>query len=217
MSGELWVFAYGSLMWRPGFASLEAHPATLVGYKRSFCIYSVHHRGNHRRPGLVLGLDRGGSCKGLAYRIAPDDAFDVLAYLKAREQINGVYRQVQAPVALDDGGHRDAVCFIAETAHPSYAGSLPVATQARLIRAASGLSGTNLDYLTSTLEHLAALEIRERELERVAVLCGPVLGRGSGEGRAERIRGLVNSLRSTRVSAPIMPAMQRRRFIYRRN
>lgn len=217
MSGDLWVFAYGSLMWRPGFESLEAHRAIILGYRRCFCIYSVHHRGSHRRPGLVLGLDRGGSCHGVVYRIAADKAAGVLAYLKAREQINGVYRQASAPVSLDDGSHRDAVCFIAETAHPSYTGRLPIARQARLIRAAEGISGTNLEYLASTLEHLAALGIRERELERVAALSGPVLARGSGNGRQHRIRGLVTALQASTVTAPVMPAMLRRRFIYRKS
>ena len=89
---DLWVFGYGSLMWRPGFAYEEAQRARLVGYRRCFCIYSVHHRGSPERPGLVLGLDRGGACEGIAYRIAAPRADETYQYRRARELINGVYR-----------------------------------------------------------------------------------------------------------------------------
>ncbi len=80
---DIWVFAYGSLMWNPGFAYAEARPARLMGYHRAFCIYSVHYRGTQKRPGLVLGLDRGGTCDGIAYRLAPEIAAETLAYLRA--------------------------------------------------------------------------------------------------------------------------------------
>ena len=89
---DLWVFGYGSLMWRPGFAYEDAQHARLTGYRRCFCIYSVHHRGTARRPGLVLGLDRGGACEGIAYRVAARNAAETIRYLRAREQVNGVYR-----------------------------------------------------------------------------------------------------------------------------
>ncbi|MDZ4843488.1 MAG: gamma-glutamylcyclotransferase [Hyphomicrobium aestuarii] len=234
---DLWVFAYGSLMWRPGFAYAEQRRATLTGYRRCFCIYSVHHRGSHKRPGLVLGLDRGGSCHGVVYRIEAGAARGVLAYLQAREQINGVYRQAQVVVDVEHGDVEqggfetscglaragsvaaslriDAVAFIAEPAHPSYAGRLPIAIQARLIRAAAGLSGPNLDYLASTLCHLADLGIQERELLRVAALAGPALARGNGADRTARVTGLARALAATPVAAPVMPPVQRRRFVYR--
>jgi cation transport protein ChaC len=215
LGSDLWVFAYGSLMWRPGFASEEALPATLAGYRRCFCIYSVHHRGSPERPGLVLGLDRGGNCRGVAYRVAAADAAPVLAYLTAREQINGVYRAARVPVTLADGGRVDAIAFIAERVHPSYAGALPIATQARLIRAARGSSGTNLEYLASTLEHLAERGVRERELDRVAVAAGAVLVRGGTAGRSLRLPGLVGALRATAVDAPVMRPGDRRRFVHR--
>lgn len=215
MSDQLWVFAYGSLMWRPGFDPVEAHRATLAGYRRCFCIYSVHHRGSAARPGLVLGLDRGGNCTGIAYRVADGQRAAVLGYLRAREQVNGVYRQTRVTVTLDDHSRRDAIGFIAERAHPSYAGRLPIDVQARLIRAAQGLSGTNLEYLVSTLDHLSALGLRERELERIMVLAGPVVTRGNGAARAGRIDGLTLALSGTRIGAPVMPPLQRRRFLYR--
>jgi cation transport protein ChaC len=95
------VFAYGSLMWRPGFACAEVRHARLTGYRRCFCIYSVHHRGTPERLGLVLGLDRGGVCEGVAYRIAAAEAAAVKAYLRARELVNGVYREAYLPVELE--------------------------------------------------------------------------------------------------------------------
>jgi len=178
MSGgrhDLWVFGYGSLMWRPGFPYREAHHARLAGWRRCFCIYSVHHRGTTARPGLVLGLDRGGACEGIAYRVAGEQAAETVRYLRAREQVNGVYREAHLPVDLigDAHGVVTALTFIVERAHPNYAGQLPLHVQARLIRGAAGRSGNNLDYLVSTLRHLAELGIRERELERLLALIGP--------------------------------------------
>jgi glutathione-specific gamma-glutamylcyclotransferase len=175
---DLWVFAYGSLMWRPAFAFAEARRACLTGHHRAFCIYSVHHRGTPARLGLVLGLDRGGVCEGVAYRVAAPDAAPVRAYLRAREQVSGVYREAFLPVELDGERHPPvevtALAFIVERAHPAYAGPLPPALQARLIRGAKGLSGANLDYLVSTVRHLQELGIRERALERLVVLAGPL-------------------------------------------
>jgi glutathione-specific gamma-glutamylcyclotransferase len=179
---DLWVFAYGSLMWRPAFAYAEARRARLTGYHRAFCIYSVHHRGTPERLGLVLGLDRGGVCEGVAYRVAAADAAPVRAYLRAREQVSGVYREAFLPIELEGELEAErhppvevtALAFIVERAHPAYASRLPPALQARLIRGAKGLSGANLDYLVSTVRHLQELGIRERALERLVVLSGPL-------------------------------------------
>ena len=172
---DLWVFGYGSLMWRPGFAYEEAVHARLTGWRRCFCIYSVYHRGTRERPGLVLGLDRGGACEGIAYRVAAANAADTTRYLRAREQVNGVYRETHVPVELIKGPHSEvlALTYIVERAHPNYAGRLPLAVQARLIHGSQGLSGANLDYLISTLRHLDELDIRERELERLLAVIGP--------------------------------------------
>jgi cation transport protein ChaC len=178
-SHDLWVFAYGSLMWRPGFPYEEARRARLTGYRRAFCIYSVHHRGRPERLGLVLGLDRGGACEGVAYRIAAPKVAQTRAYLRAREQVNGVYREALVPVELEPYPALEvmALTYIVERAHPTYAGRLPGSTQARLIRAARGVSGANLDYLVSTVRHLEELGIRERELERLVTLVGPLAWR----------------------------------------
>jgi cation transport protein ChaC len=177
-------------MWNPGFAFSEAHPARLTGFHRAFCIYSIHYRGTTRQPGLVLGLDRGGVCDGIAFRIAPELRAQTLAYLRRRELIYGVYRE--ALVAVDIAHSENevlrtvrAVTYIAERAHPAYAGRLPLVREACLIRRSAGHGGTNLDYLLSTLRHLKALGIRERRLDRLVTLTGAhaartVAGHGGG-------------------------------------
>ena len=216
---DLWVFGYGSLMWRPGFAFEEARHARLTGYRRCFCIYSVHHRGTAKRPGMVLGLDRGGACEGIAYRVAAANVAKTVRYLRAREQVNGVYREAHVPVELIDGPRREvlALVYIVERAHPSYAGRLSLATQARLIRGGQGVSGNNLDYLISTLRHLNELGIRERELERLLALIGPHTARCGTAGHASPyVAGLV---RAARVEPPAMRRNLRtgdlRRFLHR--
>jgi cation transport protein ChaC len=183
---DLWVFAYGSLMWRPGFSFEEVVHARLVGWSRAFCIYSRYHRGSERRIGLVLGLDRGGTCEGMAFRVKAEDAAATLAYLREREQVISVYREALVPVTLMTTERREvmALAFLVERSHPSYAGRLPLAEQAQLIRGACGRSGSNIDYLISTLDHLKELGIRERAIERLVGLVGAHVARGVGAGQA---------------------------------
>ncbi len=180
---DLWIFAYGSLMWRPGFEAEELVHARLVGWRRSFCIYSRFHRGSDRRPGLVLGLDRGGMCEGIAFRVSASNARQTLRYLREREQVGSVYREALVPVTLLTGERPEvmALAFLVERAHPSYAGDLPLAEQAHVIRGGIGRSGNNIDYLASTLAHLAALGIRERPLERLQAIVGTFAARGPGD------------------------------------
>ena len=172
---DLWIFGYGSLMWRPDFRFAEKSRARLEGYHRAFCISSTHHRGSAARPGLVLGLDRGGVCDGVVYRVAAGDAGTVIAYLRKRELISGVYREAQVTVTLQDGSHRStpALTYIVERCHPSYTGRQPLMVQAHQIRGARGVSGNNLDYLLATVGHLTALGIREPALERLVTLSAP--------------------------------------------
>jgi cation transport protein ChaC len=215
---DLWVFGYGSLMWRPGFAFEEARRARVIGYRRCFCIYSVHHRGTPKRPGMVLGLDRGGACAGIAYRVAAANAAETIAYLRSREQVNGVYREAHLPVEITEGENREvtALAYIVERAHPSYAGRLPLAVQARLIRGAQGISGLNLDYLISTLRHLAELGIRERDLERILALIGPHAARVpvTSRGSAAAV-GILRAVSRQPMTVRRMRPEQRRRFLYR--
>src|ERR1700688_2114496 len=99
---DLWVFGYGSLMWRPGFPFIEQGPARLIGEHRALCVYSFGHRGTPEKPGLVLGLDRGGACRGVAFRVAEKHRADTVAYLRAREQVTSVYREVMRSVWLEN-------------------------------------------------------------------------------------------------------------------
>ena len=146
---DFWVFAYGSLMWRPGFAFEDAVPALLAGSHRALCVYSVVHRGTRRHPGLVLGLDAGGACEGLAFRLGRRSVRQARMYLRAREQVTRVYQEVFRPVVLKDGAHRPvrALCFVVDRFHPQYAGRLPLAAQAHLVRRGRGISGANADYV----------------------------------------------------------------------
>jgi cation transport protein ChaC len=215
---DLWIFAYGSLMWRPGFASEEIVHARLTGWRRSFCIYSRFHRGSSRRPGLVLGLDRGGTCEGIAFRVAARNARETLRYLRDREQVASVYREALVPVTLMSGERPEvmALTFLVERAHPSYAGQLPLAEQAHFIRGAVGRSGNNIDYLASTLAHLKQLGIRERELERLQALVGTYAARGPGDRHARASAAAMVRVFGRRAArAPRLKAEDARRFCYR--
>lgn len=167
--GDFWVFGYGSLIWRPGFAHTETERARLYGYRRSLCVHSHVHRGTQQRPGLVLGLDRGGSCVGLAFRVPEELRGEVMTYLRKRELVTNVYLERTLPVRLDSGGGVvQAVCYIVDRTHLQYAGSLGEAEAAAIVHGAVGQSGRNEDYVFSTVEHLAALGIRDHWMEDVA-------------------------------------------------
>jgi cation transport protein ChaC len=207
-------------MWKPGFIYAERVRARLDGFRRAFCIYSTHHRGDAKRPGMVMGLDRGHACVGMAYRVAPDRAPATLAYLRAREQVNGVYREARVPLTLLDSEYRHvtAIAYIVERAHPSYAGALPLTRQAALIRGAKGISGPNLDYLVNTVAHLRELAIREPDLERLLVLSGPLFSRGTccpETAVRPGSRALLAACRTPARGVPLMRPADRRRFVYR--
>ncbi|AXS42325.1 gamma-glutamylcyclotransferase [Breoghania sp. L-A4] len=165
---DFWVFGYGSLMWRPGFDHIEAVPALLRGAHRRLCVYSWVHRGTEERPGLVLGLDRGGACRGIAFRVPPADRDAVVAYLRAREQVTKVYREVERPVRLADGQQVAALCYVVERAHKQYAGALPLERQLDHVRHGRGVSGPNNEYVLNTADHLIQLGIRDRGLNWLA-------------------------------------------------
>ncbi|HEX2725705.1 MAG TPA: gamma-glutamylcyclotransferase [Beijerinckiaceae bacterium] len=167
-SDDLWVFGYGSLMWRPGFPFVERHRAQLHGYHRSLCIFSHVHRGTPDAPGLVLGLDRGGRCRGIAFRVAADEVDATRTYLREREQITGVYLERHVRVHLDDGRRVAALTFVADRRHPQYAGRLPEADLMRLVRQGVGLSGANPDYVRATHEHLIEIGVSDPILARIA-------------------------------------------------
>ncbi len=175
---EFWVFGYGSLMWNPGFGYVERSVAHLHGYRRSLCVRSWVHRGTEEKPGLVLGLDRGGSCRGMAFRVAPGDAEGVLAYLRERELVTHVYLERRLPVSLSDRRRVTALAYVIDRAHHQYAGALEVAEAAAVVETAVGRSGANDAYVFNTIDHLREIGIRDHWLENVASevrrLRGPV-------------------------------------------
>jgi cation transport protein ChaC len=164
---DLWVFGYGSLMWRPGFDFVERQLARLRGYHRALCIYSHVHRGTPERPGLVLGLDRGGSCRGVAFRVEAAKADATVAYLRAREQVTSVYVERGVRVQLDDGRDVEALTYVVDRRHVQYAGKLPLATIIQYVRDGVGQSGDNPAYVLNTHRHLAELSLRDPVLAHI--------------------------------------------------
>jgi len=167
---DKWVFGYGSLMWKPGFAHVEALEARLFGVHRAFCVYSWVHRGTQAAPGLVLGLDRGGSVRGMAFRVLARDWDEVFAYLQAREQSTAVYVEAWKALRLSDGRRVRGLCFVVDRNHPQYAGALPLERQAEIIATAVGGSGPNTEYLENTVAHLDAMGLGDGPLHRVQAL-----------------------------------------------
>lgn len=161
-------------MWRPGFPYEEATHAFLEGAHRALCIYSVVHRGAPSAPGLVFGLDKGGKCEGMAFRVARQRSLDTRRYLKRRENVTNTYNATMRPVKLLDGSGRtaNALCFLADRYHPQYAGRLPLEVQAWLVRRSAGNSGANIDYVVNTMLHLRELGVHDRELERLMAMLG---------------------------------------------
>ena len=165
---EFWVFGYGSLMWNPGFPYVARMQARAFGYRRALCVRSFVHRGTPERPGLVLGLDRGGSCRGVAYRVAMQDRDEVVDYLRKRELVTHVYLERHLPVALEDGRQVRALGYVVDRAHPQYAGALDVEEAARIVHVSVGQSGPNDAYVANTLAHMREMGIRDAWLEGVA-------------------------------------------------
>lgn len=157
-----WVFGYGSLMWRPGFPFKEQRTATLQGFHRSFCIRSNRYRGTPDRPGLVLGLDQGGSCTGTAFRIADDEWDNVVDYLNERELVGYAYTPRVLPLTIDDWNVA-AYTFVADSDHRHYAGNLGLEKSAEIIVEASGIMGLNRDYLINTVRELEAHGFHDNE------------------------------------------------------
>src|SRR6202050_4605187 len=167
---DLWVFGYGSLMWRPGFEFLESIPARLIGLHRALCVYSFVHRGTPEKPGLVLGLDRGGMCRGIAFRVAAAQRDSTIAYLRGREQVTSVYLETMRRSGLEDEARRQvrALTYIVDRGHVQYAGRLSVEQSVHYVRQGHGRSGNNRDYVIETARALAALGYRESDLHLIA-------------------------------------------------
>lgn len=177
---DLWVFGYGSLMWRPGFSYERCEPARLYGFHRAFCVYSHVHRGTPEQPGLVFGLDNGGACRGLAFKVAASQAEEVRHYLREREQVTLVYQEDRRPIHLLNSEARvEGLCFTVDRTHQQYAGKLPFETQVNLIAEGVGQSGHNPDYLSQTVEHLREIGVQDHGLEKLWEAVAEKLGRSA--------------------------------------
>jgi len=161
----IWVFGYGSLMWNPGFAYAHRQQATLSGYARAFCLWSVHYRGTAEAPGLVLGLDQaaGAACEGVAYFVPADLAEKAHLYLRARELVSYAYLEKVEMLTLESGAQVPAICYIVDRGHSQYAAEVSLAAKAGVIARACGSAGRNLVYLENTLAHMQTLGIQDSE------------------------------------------------------
>lgn len=166
MADPLWIFGYGSLLWNPGFPVAERRQAVLHDHRRSFCMWSIHHRGTPEAPGLVLALDaaEGERCSGLGLRAESGHEADTLAYLRERELVSSAYLEVERDIAFDDGRVVRAVTFVVDRAHAQYCGDLTVEEQARVIAGARGGRGHNAEYLFNTADHLTEIGLHDPRL-----------------------------------------------------
>lgn len=163
---QFWIFGYGSLMWNPGFDYVTKELALVRGFHRRLCVRSFVHRGTPEKPGLVLGLDRGGSCHGLAFRIDPGNWDETLAYLRAREQVTSVYLERNIRLTLvEHGGETEAVTYVVDRSHVQYTGKLEMAETTALIHQGEGVSGRCRDYVMNTVAHLREMNIHDARLE----------------------------------------------------
>ncbi|MFD0914986.1 gamma-glutamylcyclotransferase [Pseudahrensia aquimaris] len=165
---QLWVFGYGSLMWNPGFDHEERVVARMAGVHRAPCIYSWVHRGTVERPGIVLGLARGGSCMGVAFRIPLACQSEVVEYLRARELVTNVYLEKRRRARLMDGREVEALTYIADPHHDQYAHKLDHDALLRQIKGAQGKSGRNEDYIIDTADQMLREGIRDARIEKLA-------------------------------------------------
>jgi cation transport protein ChaC len=187
------VFAYGSLLWNPLFPFVESRRASVHGLHRRFCLWSLASRGKPDAPGLVLGLDRGGSCRGVVYRLPAPCAMDELHLLWRREMVTGAYAPRWLHVDCE-GRSQVALGFVVKRGHSQYTGKLTIDEQSEVIARACGAFGSSADYLERTRVSLATHGIVDLYLERLAAR---VAARGCGTGTpidihvSEVVRSLV--------------------------
>jgi cation transport protein ChaC len=164
---DIWIFGYASLMWRPGFPFLKSHEALLHGYHRALCVYSTKYRGTPQKPGLVMGLDRGGSCKGRAFLLAAADVPKVMEYLHTREMDTGTYVPKFLTVKLNDGRKVKAYQFLVRRDHEQYTGKLSFDDTVKLVCNGVGPKGSSIEYLENTLNHLNTMGINGGRLHKI--------------------------------------------------
>jgi cation transport protein ChaC len=171
-SGEVWVFAYGSLIWNPGFDHVEERLGTISGWRRSFCLGWVRiYRGTPERPGVMLALDRGGSCRGVVFRLAPEALEEDLTVLVRREHpIRWEKLHMRWVTARTDRGPVRALAFVTGRSHPAFLADLTEEVVVEALATAAGERGSMAEYLRSTVEHLEARGIHDRYLWRMQEL-----------------------------------------------
>lgn len=162
-----WVFAYGSLIWRPGFKYIDSAKVTLLGYRRSLCIQSWHHRGTRADPGLVFGLKADGNCEGMAFLVDPADRVGVIDYLYDRELLSYCYIPMQIPMSFANGRHEHALAFVANPDDPQYIKDITIKGAAQIVSSAEGASGANQDYVVNTWSHLHQMDIHDDWLDQL--------------------------------------------------
>ena len=180
--GDLWVFGYGSLMWSPGFPYKKKALGRVHGYHRALCILSTRYRGTKRKPGLVMGLCRGGSCWGMAFRVAAPRVRHALARLWQREMPRRVYAPRLLRVQLRSGRYVRALAFLADPTHPAYVRELDLHGRARLVAQGIGQRGPCVDYIRNTLEHMHEVGVSDPHLKRILHAALSLRG-GNGAGR----------------------------------
>ena len=170
--GGLWVFGYGSLMWRPGFSFVEMQAARVAGFVRDMCFLSIHYRGTADVPGIVCGLmdDKNATCRGRAFRVAADDAAAAIAYLDERELITDIYHPRMLTAVLEDGRSVPARAYVADPSHAQFVGGWSDERKAAAIAAGRGSQGRSLDYLASLVAHLDELGIGDGHMRRLLEL-----------------------------------------------
>lgn len=171
---DLWVFGYGSLLWNPGMIVSERRRACLRGFHRRLCLITRVARGTPERPGLLLGLDRGGSCEGVALRVPGERAAAELSILWRREMVDDAYRpswvRVRAAASAGRTETLRCVAFLMERGHRRYAPPLRPVVVAHMVASAAGKFGTCRDYLDRTMAEFRRMGIRDRHLLRIAAL-----------------------------------------------
>jgi glutathione-specific gamma-glutamylcyclotransferase len=168
----LWLFGYGSLIWNPGMPAIESVRARVHGYHRGLYLWSRVNRGTPETPGLVLALDRGGSCPGVAFQLAAQGARAHLEALWQREMAMGSYRPAWLPCSLDDGRRVSALSFVMRREALTYTGKLSDELIRHVMQCASGRYGTTHDYVTRTVAALRESGMPDRALEDLLRRCG---------------------------------------------
>ena len=160
---DVWVFGYGSLIWKPEFDFIEQLPALLPGHHRALCLWSRINRGTPELPGLVFGLEAGGECHGMAFRIAAEAVFPIFETLWRREMATGAYHPSWIDCQTPQGPVQ-ALAFVIDRTGPAYVPEPPEEALIEIVLRASGIYGSCLEYVTQTADALEAVGIHDARL-----------------------------------------------------